>query len=218
MWCNTSGEEFVLLPKHAAVFRRAASDLSDRVGWEKYEDNWYGLGVAVFDELTQPQRQAAILAAAKALLGPDVAPPEVTAVLAGTVDAIYRQMQGSIEIEIDEGEGSKVRGMLLDAMHESNYWQLVNEGQDPTDEPAVPPAIDCEEYKEWADLVEDLWTGVLDDYDFDMADKFLDMPPEQAEALKRRMNIDPEYFVAVADDPTPEQLEGVRKELHGLLW
>ena len=29
------------------------------------------------------------------------------------------------------------------------------------------PAIDCDEYQEWADLIEDLRTGVLDDYDFD---------------------------------------------------
>lgn len=218
MWRNTSGEEFVLEPKHAAAFRAAAAVLSDNVGWEKYQDDWYGLGVAVFDELSQGQKQAAILAVAKSLLDPNVPPPEVTAVVAGTVDAVYRQLQGCIEIEIDGGEGSELRGMLLDAMHETDYWNHVNESLGPAEGPADPPAIDCVEYQEWEDLVEDLRTEVLDDYDFDMADKFLDMPPEQAKALRQTMNIDPDYFVAVADDPTPERLEAIRKELQRLLW
>jgi hypothetical protein len=58
---------------------------------------------------------------------------------------------------------------------------------------------------------------VLEDYDFEMAPQFLDMPPGQAAELKSNLNIDDDYFVAVVDDPTPEQLVEIRQELEATL-
>jgi len=58
----------------------------------------------------------------------------------------------------------------------------------------------------------------LEDYDFDMEDKFLDMPPTKAAALKKRMNILPDYFTAVPEDPKPERLAEMARELRSLLW
>jgi hypothetical protein len=50
-----------------------------------------------------------------------------------------------------------------------------------------------------------------------MAPQFLDMPPGQAAELKSNLNIDDDYFVAVVDDPTPEQLVEIRQELEATL-
>jgi hypothetical protein len=221
MWWGELNDPFVLPPKHAAVFRVAAGDLSDSVGWETYENDWYGLGVTVFDKLSQGEKQAAILDVARALLDANAAPPEVTAVLAGTVDAVYRQLQASIEIEIDTGDetgdATKIRGMLLDAMEESDYWTQANEGLDPDDEPAVPPEVDCRDFGVWADLVDDLRTEVLEDYDFDMEAEFLDMPPEEAATLKQTLGIRPDYFVEVPEDPKGERRKEIRQELWTIL-
>lgn len=90
MWQPLYKPPFVLSAKHAAVFRFAARNLSRIIDERDNEDNaWPGIGIAVFDKLTQGQKQVAILTVARALLDPAIEPPEVTAVLAGTVDAIY---------------------------------------------------------------------------------------------------------------------------------
>jgi hypothetical protein len=59
----------------------------------------------------------------------------VTAVLAGTFDAIYRALQGTIEMEIDMGEGTTIRGMVLAALKENGYWDEVNSALGPDEEP-----------------------------------------------------------------------------------
>src|SRR5437899_2943087 len=113
MWCMYGVPPFVLSPAHAAVFRIAAATLSDFVGWKQSEDDWPGAEVPVFDNLSQNQKQAAILAVARALLDPTLEPPKVTAALAGTVDAIYHQLETFIELEISFGEETAVRKLLL---------------------------------------------------------------------------------------------------------
>jgi hypothetical protein len=196
----------------------AAAWLSDDVGWEEWEEDWSSIGVGVFDCLSQAQKQATILEVAQALLDPNVKPPRVTAVRAGTVDAIYRELQGLIEMEIDTGEETVVRSMVLGAMDEVGYWDPINSDLGPDEEPFLRPAPDCSDYAEWSPLVEDLLGEILEDRDFDMANDFLDLSPTQAAVLKENYNILPDYFSAVASDPTAEQLLRVRDQLKRLLW
>ena len=218
MWWKYGDPPFILSPKHAVVLRAAAARLSDNVGWEEWEDDWPGIGIVVFDNLSQGQKQTAILEAARALLDPSVEPPRVTAVLAGTVDAIYRELQASIETEISLAEDITVRSMVIDAMDEANYWEEINSALEPGEEAYQRLSPDCKETDQWAELVESLRTQILEDYDFDMEDKFLDMPPAKAAALKKRMNILPDYFTAVPEDPKPERLAEMARELRSLLW
>ncbi|GEM_PF-5882006 len=217
MWDRFSEPPLVLSPKHAAVFRRAAADLSDCVGWQDWDDEWPGIGIAVFDSLSQGQKQAAIFVVSRALLDPDCEPPEITAVLAGTVDAIYRNLEAIIETEISLGEDSTARRMILDAMDERNYWNELNSSLGPDEEPEVRLTENCDDTGKWADLIEDMRTEILEDYDFEMAGKFLDLPPAQATALKEMMNIEPDYFVAVIEDPTRQRLTEIELGLQHLL-
>jgi hypothetical protein len=75
MWFAELNQPIVLSAKGAAAFRAGAGSLSDTVGWEKYEDVWDGIGVRVFDTLTQGQKQAAILMVTRALVDPNCPPP-----------------------------------------------------------------------------------------------------------------------------------------------
>jgi hypothetical protein len=42
--------------------------------------------------------------------------------------------------------------------------------------------------------------------------------PVEAEELKKDMNINPDYFVAVVEDPNPKQLKQIRSEIRRLLY
>lgn len=216
MWATYFDVPFVLKDKHAAIFRVAAASLSDHLGWNDKYEAWES-GNQVFDSLSLGQKQAAILLVTKALLDPAVEPPRVIAAIAATVDAIYRELEALIDIEIDFGEETKVRQMLLDAMNEANYWVDVNDGLPEGEEPEMPPDVTSEDSSPWMELVESLRTEILEDYDFDMAGKFLDMEPRQAAELKRMMNVEPDYFVANVLDPSPRQMDDIARELHSRL-
>jgi hypothetical protein len=47
--------------------------------------------------------------------------------------------------------------------------------------------------------------------------ELMDLPPDQAAKLKRKMNIDPDYFVAVVEDPTPARRKDLKRDLRLLL-
>jgi hypothetical protein len=205
MWSNSLRAPFVLPPKHAAVFRRAAACFSEYAG--VLEDA--GVDETVFERLTDGQKQLAILLAARALLDPASEPPEITAVLAGTVAAIYEYLQTMIDLEIDEGKGTTLRQMVLDALDEMNSCH--------DQEPRVALSPECRDINEWSEVVEVLRDSVLEDHDFEMEALFLDAPPEEAAALKALMQINPDYFITTIDDPSPQCVKRIREELRSLL-
>jgi hypothetical protein len=53
--------------------------------------------------------------------------------------------------------------------------------------------------------------------DYDMADTFLDMPPQQSRSLIRQMGIDGEYFLAVPSEPNAVELANARRVLYTML-
>jgi hypothetical protein len=201
MWSNSIGTLFILPPKHATVFREAAADFSEYADF--LEDA--GDDETVFERLTRGQKQLAILVVARALLDPATEPPRITAVLAGTVAAIYEHLQTMVAVEIDEREGTTIRQMLFDALDESDQ------------EPHAPLSPACQDPEEWWDIIEILRDTVLEDHDFDMESLFVDAPPEESAALKALMRIDPDYFITPIDDPSPQRLEKIREELRSLL-
>jgi hypothetical protein len=208
MWQKLYDPPFVLPPKHAVLFCVAAAVLSDTVGWTKLDEDWEGDGY--FDRLTQGQKQQAILIVAKSLLDATVEPPDVTAAIAATVDAIYNELIVLVESEM--GDSTATRQMILDALSEVDFWEELNEGLDPGAEPEVPVSADSEDHETWNYLIDHLRETVLDDYDFDMEHKFLDLPPDQCQLLKSQMNIAPNYFVDVIDDPSVHRLEEIQRE------
>ena len=217
MWEIFGAEPFVLAPKHAAVFRAAAASLSDFVGWEACSDDYCDMGVAVFDKLSQGQKQLAILTVAKALLDPNVEPPTISAVLAGTIHAIYCQLECLIEIDAFRGRESGVRQLLFEAIAEKDEAKEAEGVLDADTEPTTPLSAESDDLERWNDLVESLRSNVLEDYDFAIDSNIANMSPQQAAALTKLMNIDPNYFVAVVEDPVPEQLKQIQSEIQKLL-
>ena len=206
-----------LSPSHAAVFRAAASVLSDGIGWPPEADLMGETGFTAFDRLTQGQKQAAILEVSRALLLPEAKRPRMTAALAATIAAIYSEYQGLIESEIECSEGSTAdRAMLLAALKEVNFWD--SRDMLPGDEVERAPSQDCNDLKVWEDLLHSLRMVVLPDDDFEMEEGFLDLSPAKGAMLKDHLGIQHDYFVAVPDDPKTERLEEIRHELRELLW
>jgi hypothetical protein len=204
MWSNSVGAPFILPPKHAAVFRMAAACFSQYA--DVLEDA--GADETLFERLTRGQKQLAILLVARALLDPASEPPDITAVLAGTVAGIYNYLQTMIDLEIDHGGETTIRRMVLEVLDEMGYWHQ---------SPRIPLSPECEDIDAWSEVVEALGDNVLEDHDFDMESLFLDAPPEEAAALKAHLHIDPDYFVTPIEDPSPQYLERIRKVLWSLL-
>jgi len=217
MWEIFGAQPFVLAPKHAAVFRAAAVSLSDFVGWEECDNDYSDMGVAVFDKLSWGQKQFAILTVAKALLDPHVEPPTISAVLAGTVHAIYCQLECLIEIEAFHGGETSVRQMLLEPIADKHLSQEVDGVLDGDSEPITPLSAESDDLERWNDLVESLRTAVLEDYDFAIDSNIADMAPHQAAALMKLMNINPCYFTAFVEDPVPERMKQIQSEIRQLL-
>jgi hypothetical protein len=216
MWQRYDGL-FFLGPKQAAAFKCAALVLWGSVR----EDLGFETDVVTFDRLTPGQKQAALLRVCRALLDPQAPPPKVTGELAATVDAIFGELETEVHCEIDNAEQLKLenrlttraRSLVLAAVEETGYW---TEGAN--DEPAEePPSPTCTDFAEWTYLVQILEMEILDDFDFEHADRFLDLPPRMVRRLKQLMNIDPGYFTSTTEDPKPDRLAEIQAELRTLI-
>jgi hypothetical protein len=198
VWSRFGEPASVLPPKHASVFFNALRYLSDVVGWEDWEAEGWKTGIAVFDRLTQGQKQVALLAVARALLQASAQPPKVTAYLAATVAAVYETLLDLIQLDIEtDNRRTELRSGVLAALDEMGYWTSVNEARQPGEEQVERPSARCPDQHIWADFVEDLRTEVLEDYDFDLEPSFLDLDPEASAALKHSLNIDRDYFTDI---------------------
>jgi hypothetical protein len=216
MWPRSFNPPLILSAAQAAVFRRSVASLSEFVGWQEGEDDWEDSD-GVFARLSQGQKQAAILQVSKALLDPNVELQLVSAVMAATVDMIYQELHALLETEISFEVETRVREMILRAMDEADHWNEVNDSLEPDEEPVERLGPENVDVEEWSFLIECLEEEVLEDYDFDMEQNFVDIPPEQARLLKKQMNIGHDYFVATVEDPSPERLAEIRAELNGLI-
>jgi len=216
MWSNLDEPEMTLPPKHARVFCAALGYLSDQVGWDEQED-WWHYDSSLFDRLTQGQKQSVLLEVTRALLDERVAVPPVTAARAAAVAQVYQTMEELITADIETEGDSWMRALLLDAMDEANYWENVNATRPLGEPPTVRPSPDSPDIDMWAFLVEVLSDTVLADRDFELEAAFGDLDPEKTAEVKRMMSIAPDYFTQVPEDPTPERLEKIHRELLDLL-
>jgi hypothetical protein len=209
MWKLWEEPPFILPPGHSALFRKAALHLLEEIDSEG--DDWTPIGTAVFDDLSPGQKQAALLTVARGLLDATTKSPRLTAPLAATASIIYRVVEGLAEDEIAAGETTGIRAMLLAAAAEVDFFK------DEAGRPEKPTCVDSDDDSDWSVIIEVLEDEILEDRDFGMAGEFLDLPPDQAATLKKTMNIDPDYFTAIVEDPGPERLGAIRRELRQLL-
>jgi hypothetical protein len=216
MWSNLNESEMTLPSKHARLFCAAVGFLSDQIGWTEQED-WWDDDHSVFDRLTQGQKQSVLLEVTRALLDKRAEAPPVTAVRAAAVAQVYQTVVDLITADIETDGDTEMRTMLLEAVDEADYWENVNLNLARGEPLVVPLSPACNDVDEWAYLVEVLCDTVLDDRDFEMEGTFSDLDPEETAELRRQMSIGPDYFTDVPEDPTPEQLEQIRRELLDLL-
>ncbi len=216
MWSNLNEPEMTLPAQHARLFCAAVGYLSDQIGWDEQED-WWSEDISVFDRLTQGQKQSVLLEVTRALLDEHTEVSPVTAARAAAVAQVYQTMEELITADIESEGDSIMRVLLLDAMDEANYWDNVNTNLPLGEPPTVRPSPHSPDIDMWAFLVEVLCDTVLVDRDFEMEDTFGDVDPEKTAEIKRMMSIAPDYFTQVPEDPTPERLEQIHRELRDLL-
>ena len=112
MWRAEVGNR-VLTGAEAELFREGLCSLVD---WtEEWPEN--AVGLRVFDQLSQPEKLAILDEVSRALLVKRVPCPIHTAVNEGAIAAIYYQIAGDVQLEIDEGRAD-LRKLILQACRE----------------------------------------------------------------------------------------------------
>jgi len=203
MW-NTQHGERVLVNAEAKLF---AASVWDMVQSEMLEENLHE-DVPVFAALTYPQKIATLHQVTHALFRPDVPVPELTAVLAGTVGAVLQNVSMHIEAEVTAETGNTSFRTLV--------GQACREVVDEAKEEFKFPEDSCDGLDEWEFCVGCLHDSLLEDDDYLGEGMYVDLPPEKGAALRAWMGVKPEYFQAIADDPTQPQMEILRDEIVAL--
>lgn len=204
MWRMQDGDR-VLTEAEWRVFCTGLDLLRDFVEQDisSEEDNECA-GVAVFDRLTSEQKLVLLAEVASALLDPAIPTPDHTAANEGAIMAVLKTFRMMLRTEIEEGskDQTSLRGILRAAV---------------ADEVEKLPKLTSKKWDDWDFLCECITERILWDFDFDMGDEFLDLPPEEARAKLEMARIDADYFLAVPDEPNEQQLTAARRTLARLI-
>jgi hypothetical protein len=194
------------------LFRLGLSTLWDDVEMSDDNDEPETTGIAVFDNLRKPERLALLAQVARGLYDEGELCPDLTAVIEGTIAAVFAQLRYLIGIEIeDEAEcmghsspsadrAPSPRRLVLAAVREANPDREL-------------PSPDSDDMSEWGALLDSLLDRILEDRDYLAGSLFLDADPSWSPSLKAVLGIPHDYFAAIPPNPTPEELESVRADL-----
>src|ERR1700756_1591307 len=89
------------------------------------------------------------------------------------------------------------------------------EGREDREEPL--PDVQNTDSDAWKWLMEEVQEGIFWDYDFAIGEKFLDLPPEEAQEKQQAFGLEPDYYLAVPDEPDEAGLITARQTLARLL-
>ncbi|MFT3881794.1 MAG: hypothetical protein QM703_19310 [Gemmatales bacterium] len=142
---------------------------------------------------------------ADALHDPDRSPPDLYAYNEATVSAVYEMLKGAVQDEIVCDDDKSLRTVIWDAIDLE-----VREEMDTKD-------MDAMTESEWYSLIDGFEEEILWDGDYDMEDLIMDLPAEQANAIKEQLTISEDYFTAIPPEPTTIMLETARSTLRRLL-
>lgn len=209
----------------AAVVRESLAFMVDQIGqsldWSDDEQIW-GTGVGLFDEITRTQQLVVTKSVAEHLLTETSDTLELTAIHEAVVGAIFRNLAVQIEIELDMEPAEKNihwkfywRRLTLAAYHEcySDEEDDRFEDDDPEDPWVTPQSIESRNLPQWESLAESLADRILWDRDFEMAENFLDTDPAKAAVLKQMVGVDTDYYSSVAADPKPHEVEELLRQV-----
>jgi hypothetical protein len=171
----------------------------------------FSTDIQVLEDLTRNQRIATYHAVARALLVEDEPPPALTAVIEGTVASVYRHVRDMISLELDAADVDDV-DFDFGELPEGPSWRerAIAAGREVGIEELPEP--DDTDFDEWDLLIGCLEDHLLWDEDWEMVDH-LDASPEVARRVKQELGILDDYFVAVPNDPSDTEAEGLLAEL-----
>jgi hypothetical protein len=133
--------------------------------------------------------------------------PDHTAANEGAIAAVFSMIRVELETELDaagmrsEDEPTEIRRLL----------RAVCEQTEEREEPL--PDETASDAEEWEWLVEEFEGRIFWDTDFAMGDEFLDLPPDEARKKLLLLGIDPDYYLAVPDEPGQAGLIAARQTL-----
>jgi len=198
MWQTSNGDR-VLRDAERALFMQGMSSLVD---WIEDTVDWE-VQVGVFDRLSKPEKLAIIEQVASALVLEDVPSPPLTAVGEGSVAAIYAQLKINVDLQIDGDEDGDERRLIVRACNERGFADEV-------------PSVDSINSEAWHEVIDALADEILWDRDWAEAWVQPDDSPERANNVRDLARIEPDYYSAVARDPSPRQLDDIRAKLAAL--
>ena len=191
----------MLLGAEAALFREALGSLWDDIEMSEESDEQCLVGIVPFDNLTFGQRLTMLVEVGEALLDENVPMPNLTAVNEATVAAVFAHLAINVEIEFDTPD-TAWRLSIGEACNEARQEEL--------------PDVQCDQLDEWELWIDSLRDRILWDADYE-DDRILDDQPEVRRMLSNLMGISDHYHTAVADDPTPTEMNVLKKRLMAVL-
>lgn len=204
MWRMHDGDR-VLTESEWVVFRTGLDLLRDFVESDiSAGEDTVETGVPAFDRLTAEQKLALLADVASAVRDQTIPMPVHTAANEGAIMAVLETFREMLQEEVDSADDrqTELRTSLLAAV---------------ADEEIRPPKPTSKKWEAWGNLCECVTERMLWDYDFDLGDEFLDLPPEEARAQLSLAGIDADYFLTVPDEPNEEGLIAARQTLAKLI-
>jgi hypothetical protein len=169
-------------------------------------------GIPVFDRLTPEQKLALLADTAQALRDPAIPMPRHTAANEGAIAAVFSMIRDDLETELD------IAGIKDDEEKPTSTRRLLRAVCEESEERETPlPDETATDAEEWEWLLEEFEERIFWDTDFAMGDEFLDSPPDEARENLRRLGIDPDYYLAMPDEPGEAGLIAARNVLARLL-
>ena len=200
MWHTERGDR-VLRGAEAKVFAEGLLDLAES---QLSAHSDFRSGIPVFDTLTYPQKIAVLQQVAEALFREAAPMPELTAVLEGAAGAVIQSVRLLVEGEVQgvTGGDRSLRMLVNTACRDLGVEHVPNPSSASIDE--------------WAFCVDCLHDAILWDSDYLIEDTFVDLPPEEAQVLKKDMGVADEYFLSVAPEPKADQVAALLAGLEAL--
>jgi hypothetical protein len=232
MWRNAYEGDRAMTGGEWELFRAGLAALASVIEWD---GDSIETGIPTFDRLPSGQRLALLALVGKALRDVETPAPDLTAHTEGTVAAVFQFIRFHLESEVEaagERRGRAVGGRAKNSRakgsmskrgsgrdRETHWRRLVLTAFRAAGEEYEGrlPAVTSRDADAWDLLVECLEERILPDADYLSDDDMLDADPDIRDALMAGLGIGSDYFVAVPDDPTDEQLAGIRREIRALV-
>ncbi len=211
MWRTPDGDR-VLTGPEANLIRSAIEELACYIEEEGNGlEDAASVGVTLFDALNWQQKLAMLAEVGAALFDPDVPPPQHTATNEATIAAMYESIRQFVQNEIESSDPDDPAGPQV-AWREAVHACL-DDGQ-PLPPGVRLPAVECDDMDEWHWMLDTIEDRVLWDDDYEPLDGVMDGDPDTATYLRETLGIAPDYYTAVAPDPTESDMVWIRETIN----